>query len=396
MSIALRTAAVLAFSATLLAQVPQQIARRTVGWPNPTAQGSATLEATVYFPAVIQGNVATVQPTPGGWPVVVFLHGYGLLGADYNVFATSLTEAGFVVVLSDTSQWDYFGQAADGKALYGALSAANQQAGGFYEGSFDMGRVAIVGHSMGGANVANVLLDNPGYGCGMALSPVLPPGSDLTQVHVPVGVVAGEGDFVTPWVWHALPYYQGLTQHESMRFLHVLDAACDHMNFVGLAGGNDAALEFTLGATVGFLRHCLSGDPMALESVLGPGVLAHADLMHSQHEVATPQLWLAAPATIGQQTRISLQVEGGPAALFAAGGLVPAIPTDFGPLGIDPASAFLLAIGLANAVDRVDVLLWLPYDPSFVGMPLALQGLGTGLVASHAVFGNAVLTLVRD
>ena len=60
----------------------------------------------------------------------MFLHGFALLGNSYQPLGTRWAEQGFVVVLSNTTQFDNLGQEADGRALFPALLAANAAAGG--------------------------------------------------------------------------------------------------------------------------------------------------------------------------------------------------------------------------------------------------------------------------
>ncbi len=373
----------------------QMVDQQTVSWPNTTGLGSPLLTATVHHPAVATANGTALAPHAGGWPVVVFLHGYGRLGADYAVLGRGLAQAGFVVVLSDTSQWDYLGQAADGIALHAALAAANAEVGGAFEGGLDLQRVALVGHSMGGANVANVLIANPGYRCGLALAPVAPVGTDVTAVQVPFGVVVGQGDWLTPWDVHALPYYQAVTNHGSFKFLHVLGDDCDHMNVAGIGTVDDPIFAGILGTARGFLQHCLElVDVFGLEEVFGPDVMADGGLAAHYREIAVPQMWLPKPIRLGMRARVSVAGAGGPAALLAASGLVPGVPTPFGLLAVDPATAFPVATGVSDATNRADLAIDVPADPSLVGLPVALQGMASAASAPF-LFGNARLTAVQ-
>jgi predicted esterase len=396
--ISLRIVLALAMIVPAAAQSPLEVGHRSVAWPNTTGVGSPLLDSVVYYPSPVAGEdvpIAASTANPQGWPVVVFLHGYGLLGSDYSDLTTKWVRAGFVVVLSETSQWDYFGQAADGRALHSAVIAADIETGGPFEGALDAHRMAIVGHSMGAANVGNVLVNNPGYRCGLAFAPVAPLGTDLTLVTVPFGILAGAGDSVTPWSWHALPYYLSLTSHGSFKFLHVLGDDCDHMNFVGLETTEPHLFDTTAITSIGFLQHCLDVQPNGLESVFGPDALADLYLDHAVREVVVPQVWVASTLQIGTRTRVSMVVEGGPAVLLAAAALSPAIPTPFGDLLLDPASLFVASIGQADAFDRADMVVDVPADPMLVGLPIALQALGNGL-GDIVLLGSATLTSLQQ
>jgi len=383
-----------ALTVSAVAQGPQAIGQRDVAWPNPTGNGTPVLDSVVYYPAISSGVNAPVAPSVDGWPVIVFLHGYGFLGSAYTALATSWAEAGFAVVLSETSQWDYFGQAHDGRALHEAVLAANDAAGGPFEGAFDVARMAIVGHSMGAANVANVLIANPGYRCGFAFAPAAPLGSDLTQVHVPVGIVAGDGDSVTPWSWNAMLFYQSLTQHGSFKFLRVFGDDCDHMNLVGLTSTAPQILEATTKTSIGFLLHCLGVGTTGLEQVFGAAAMTQPDDPHTFREMVVPQMWLSSALRTGVRSQISIAVDNGPAVLFAAGALIPGLLTPYGILSIDPTTAFPAAIGFSDQEGRADLPMNLPADPSLVGLVVAFQGSGAGL-GSQFVLGSSTLTQVE-
>lgn len=384
----------LALLVPVAAQAPLAVGRTTVAWTNPTSSGSPVLDAVVYYPALTSGAGVPIAAHPAGWPVVVFLHGYGLVGSDYAALAAAWADAGFVVVLSNTSQWDYFGQAADAIALHGAVGAANAQSGGLFAGALDMGRVALAGHSMGGANVANALIGNPGYRCGIAFAPVAPLGSDLSLVHVPFGIFAGLGDWVTPWDQHASLVYQGLTAHGSYKFLRVLGDDCGHMNLVGLTTDFPEYFAAAMAGSIGFLQHSMDLESRGLEVLFGPSAEQDPTLDHSLREVAIPQMWLAGDLLIGVRTRVSMAVTGGPAALLAAVSMSPAIPTPFGTLLIDPVSLAPVAVGTADTLDRVDLAIDLPANIALVGLAIAFQGVGSG-ASNPFVLGNATMAVVQ-
>lgn len=387
----------LALSAPLPGQFPPPVIHpvgwRTVAWTN-TGAGSPVLDATVFYPAVTAGASMAVKPQTGGWPVIVFLHGFGLLGSDYATLAQAWAETGFVVVLSDTAQWNYIGQAEDGHALHAAVVAANSEPGGPFLNRLDLTRTALAGHSMGGANVGNVLIDNPGYRCGLALAPLLPPGAALAQIDVPFGMLVGTGDWLTPAATEAQPYYLGVTGHGSFKFLRIFDDSVDHMNFVGLTAAAPELLGTTVACSLGFLRHCLHGDPHALDQVFGEVVVTDPETVSLLREVALPQLWLDAPLQIGTVGRVRIAVEAGGAALFAASSLIAPVPTPFGLLRIEPLSAFPVGFAFSDAFDRADVPVGVPADAGLIGLPVAFQAFGT-VVGGEPILGSATLTSIE-
>ena len=111
-------------------QGPLAVGTRDVSWSNSTGQGSSTLAARVLYPAATATTNAPILPQPGGWPTIVFLHGFAVLGNSYATLGANWAQQGFLVVLSNTMQFDNQGQEYDGRALFAALQAANTAPGG--------------------------------------------------------------------------------------------------------------------------------------------------------------------------------------------------------------------------------------------------------------------------
>lgn len=367
--------------AAATAQAPLPVGVRTLALPNPTGQGSSSLSVRVLYPATAAGTDTPLLARPGGWPTIVFLHGFTLLGNNYQQpLGTRWAERGFIVVLSNTAQFDNIGQEADGRALFPALQAANATPGGPFVGGLDLTRVALSGHSMGGGNVANVLANNPGYRCGFAFAPVPPRGNNGALVTVPIGVVAGNGDTIAPPTTNALPYYQSLTAFGDLKLLYLLNGDATHTNLAGLfLSGATATAVFQRAADVGlgFLQHGLDADPTGLEAALGPAALAEPRLVTCDRVFALAQAWAAAPLAIGTTMRASAGLDPGPGGLGAAlAPRVAPVPTPFGDLRLDPLLAFVLQAGLVGTERRLDVAITLPLDPTLVGATVALQAFG--------------------
>lgn len=372
-------AAVLSIAAT--AQTTLSVGTRAVAWANPTAHGSVTLAATVHYPALTAGVDVPLLPRPGGWPVVVFLHGYGLLGNAYAALAGAWASSGFVVVLSDTCQFDWDCQEQDGRALYSAVIAQNAATTSPFFGAFDVARIGLAGHSMGGTSIGNLLAANPGYRCAMTLAPATPFGSNASAITIPFGIVVGEADNVTPPLGYAQPYYNAVTSHGSLKFLYLLDAACDHLNVSGLtplpwSPVTTQVFERSVAVSRGFLQHCLRAGPTGLESAIGPAALADPHFSSLQREALIPQMWTDARFRLGTSTRVSIAIEGAFAGLFASPAAIAPFPTGIGDLEIDPTLAFSLGIGFSNPDQRVDLVVNIPNDPLLLGTDVAMQSLG--------------------
>jgi len=376
-----------ALSLAAQAQTAFAVGTRSVAWPNPTALGSTVLAATVHYPALTAGVDAPVLPRPGGWPVVVFLHGFGFLGNSYVALAERWASTGFVVVASDTCQWDWDCQEADGRAIYSAVLAATTDVADPFFGACDVARIGIAGHSMGGMSVGNVLATNPGYRCGMAIAPVTPFGPSPASITVPFGIVVGEADTITPWLSYSQPYYDAVTAHGSMKFLYLIDSAGDHLNVGGLSPlpwstTTTEAFERSADVCRGFLQHCLRADPTGLEEAIGPAAITDPLMTSLQREIAVPQMWTDSRFHLGATTRMSIAIDGVFAGVFASPNAIAPLPTGIGDLEIDLNSAFLLAFGLANSEQRVDIVLAIPNDPLLITAQVALQSLGESPVGS--------------
>lgn len=359
------------------------IGQTEVAWVNNSGNGAAILDATVHYPAVAPAVNAPVLPTTTGYPVVVFLHGWGRLGSEYYRMGQELASLGIVAVMMNTAQFSYLEMEADTRAMFGAIDAANSEVGGFFEGAMDMSRVGLMGHSMGGAVLSYVLNEapnasasNPGYKCALGLAPVNPSIALAgTEVTVPIGLVSGQGDILTPPATHAIPYYAALVPAQGLKFHYQLNANCTHMNLVGLEQVNPAVFERTIKIAKGFFGQFLSGNVLGLEAVLGVDGESDPNLVLVEMDSAEPQSWGSDQLRVGQTTRISVAAETGFAGLIVANSLAPPQPTLIGTLLVDSASAFSVGESWIPG-ERLDVLITVPPLPELIGSGLAVQGAG--------------------
>lgn len=380
----------------LSAQPPYPVGVRDFSFLNGSGKGSAWLTARIHYPAAAAGMDTPVLARPGGWPVVVHLHGYTALGSFYGPLGTGLAAAGFVAVMSDTAQFDAGLQELDGRALFAALVEAGRNIGGIFEGCLDMDRAGLLGHSMGGGNVGNVLAENPGFRCGFALSPVLPRSGNAARVSVPLGIAAGAGDPTTPWETCALPYYQALTAYRGLKFFYLLDGDCDHLNVAGLFLSGTASNEVfqrVLSVALGFFGRFLGGEASGLEQALGPAALQEPRLLSLSLELESPEPWASAPVRIGKTARISVAAEPGAAGLLVAA-RPGALPTRFGTLLLEEATLQLLFAGLAGPERRIDWSFSLPADPFLVGLSLYAQAFGATSLAPVRLGASARFEVV--
>ena len=113
-------------------------------------------------------------------------------------------------------------------------------------------------------------------------------------------------------------------------------------------------------------------------------------------EIAAPQVWPAAALVVGQTTRISVASEAGPCGVITANGFAAApVPTPFGNLLLDGASAFVAISSVAGSDKRADASLSVPASPSLVGLRLPVQAYGVARGGAVAL-GNATELVVGN
>ncbi|MFO1050589.1 MAG: hypothetical protein U1F36_00075 [Planctomycetota bacterium] len=394
----LTTLAVLAVgTATPSQSPPYAVGVRDVAWSNSTGSGSASLTARVHYPATLAGPTTPILPRTGGWPVVVFLHGFAAVGSLYGSLGDALASEGYVTVMSNTAQFDNVGQEHDGRALFSAVVAANGAAAGPFAHALDVTRIGLAGHSMGGGNTANVLAANPGYRCGFTFAPTTARGSNARLVTVPFGIVVGTGDSTAPWQTYAQPLFTGLTAFTGLKQLLLLNGDCNHTNVAGLfvTGGSGAEVFARARDTaLGFFARYLRDEAGGLEDVVGGSVRAEPRLVSLFVSIETSEVWPAAAIRSGAQTRISVAAEPGPCGVLAAAAFG-SLPTPFGELRLDPGSLFVAFTGSASAERRFDATLSLPADPSLIGARLPVQAFGATRAASSAL-GSATELVVTN
>ncbi|MFK7738771.1 MAG: alpha/beta hydrolase family protein [Planctomycetota bacterium] len=371
-----------------------QVGFASVQWSNFSGSGSPTLDADVHYPALQAGG--PVVATAAGLPVVVFLHGYGLLGSDYAAIGDHLASYGYVSVMLNTAQFSYLDEVADARAMFDALTLANGTIGGPFEGRLDMSRIGLMGHSMGGAVVAYVVRDqlgsaanNPGYRCALALAPVDPQiAANGIEIRVPVGIVSGAGDLVTPPPQHASLFYAQVAPDEGLKFHYEMDAACGHMNLVGLDPNSPEVFVRMRRIAVGFFDQFLDVGVTGLESILGTDGASDPRLMQIHRSTVVPQMWIDGPGLqLGDTTGVRIATEPGFVGLAASDALGVPLPSPYGTILVDPATSFLVGAGFVGA-DPFKLSLTVPNNMALVGVGLALQCAGA-TINEPLLFGSA-------
>ena len=102
-------------------------------------------------------NTVEWHPTSGGpFPVVVFLHGANSSPLAYEPFLEKVARRGYVVVAPTFASNDLLGRAHDVRLLLDALTSSVDDPLGLPPSMTDTQRIALVGHSLGGADVLHV------------------------------------------------------------------------------------------------------------------------------------------------------------------------------------------------------------------------------------------------
>ncbi|MBK8977737.1 MAG: hypothetical protein IPM29_17660 [Planctomycetes bacterium] len=379
------------------AQAPYAVGVRDVAWSNPTGRGSATLAARVSYPAASAGRDVPVLARAGGWPVVVFLHGFAVQGRSYSALADALATAGYVVVANDTAQFASGTQALDGAAYLPALRNVNVAPGGPFQGALDVARVGLAGHSMGGGNTGSALAAEPGYRCGFCFAPVTPTAAELQAIRVPVGILVGTGDVIAPWQTWSEPYYAGLSAFTGTKSLTLWNGDATHTNVVGLfvtGGTGQQVFERAVTTALGFFDRWLRDGSTGLEDVLGLAARAEPRLVELRIAVEAPQVFGSTGPRLGVTSRVSVVAEPGRALALAAARFAPQpLSTPVGLLALETATLFVAFDGAAGVERRFDAPLPVPLDPALAGVEIPLQALGASLAEPVLLGGTARLTV---
>jgi predicted dienelactone hydrolase len=226
----------------------------------------------------------------GGYPVIVFSHGFGGCGTQSTFLMEALARAGYLVLapnhadarcggaarrgtgarpeepFRDAAKWTDATYKERGEDVRAVLDEVLRS--GFQGLSLDAGRVGLAGHSLGGYTVLGLAGAWPAWKDArvkavLALSPFCTPllgKGDLAAMKVPVMYQGGTRDFgITPSVKRPGGAYD---RSAAPKFLVELDAA-GHFAWTNLAPEHHATIE---SFSVAFFNRYVKGmlpDPLA-------------------------------------------------------------------------------------------------------------------------------------
>ncbi|MEZ5987924.1 MAG: hypothetical protein R3F30_02110 [Planctomycetota bacterium] len=383
--------------APLAAQTPYPVSYKDFAFSNTTSKGSKSLLARVFYPAKTQAPDQPLLTRTGGWPTIMFMHGYQKYGNQYWELAYWAASTGRVIVLADTAPDDLQLQIDDAIAIYPSLVAANKDSKSFLYGAMRTDRMILSGHSTGAAHVFHVLADNPGYIAGISYGPFL--GFDLKytqsvtpKVKVPVLILSGTGEKITPWQQHALGAFNQLTSFEGIKLLYLLGAECNHYNVIAYQLGTTTdkecfdAIHETVG---GFVDFIVDQDPQTLEQVCGEASRQRKRWYGTFIDVVEPYEWRTGSLSIGKLARIQVAAKPGQAFHMLAFGNPVALPTTWGILRCDPISIAFLGFQPVPTSGHQVLPMLIPNLPGLKGLPFVFQVLAPGRNGDR--LGNAML-----
>lgn len=189
------------------------------------ARGNRNIPAEVYYPTDGNGN-----PAQGSFPVIVFGHGFVMVYSAYQNLWEQWVPKGYIMVFPTTEGAlfptpNHSNFAADLSYLVGAIQSENTNANSDLFGIV-ANSSALMGHSMGGGCSFLAAANNSSIKTVIGLAPAETNPSAISaspQITVPVLVLSGERDGVTPPADNHLPMYN--------------DAGADCKVFVSVLGG---------------------------------------------------------------------------------------------------------------------------------------------------------------
>lgn len=373
----------LVLAAVALGQHP--VGERSTSFLNPTNKGSRQLDATVYYPARSFGQNAPPLLRPGGYPTLVFLHGFNARGKDYIDLGAALAQHGYVIVMQDTATSNLELQVLDGIAMYPALERANVRTSEFLRGMFDTKRMAVGGHSTGASNTFRVLADNPGYLTGIAVAPWVGDPNYLNRhaprVREPMLTVVGKGDRIAPWQRHALHVFGQTTSYSQIKILHLLDDRCNHSSTIAWAKSSDPitkrVFENAVRVVRSMLDHYLRGDKSAFDRVIGGDARNQEFFSDVRFEIESPQYWKAGEEKIGTPFKAVIVARPGLGIHMFAKTVVE-IQTPLGLWILDPATTNLLFVGTVGTEQQLPLQIQIPNDLNLVGLFIPFQAVANG------------------
>ncbi|MFP8907507.1 bis(hydroxyethyl) terephthalate hydrolase [Streptomyces atacamensis] len=166
---------------------------------------------TIYYPTTTSdGTFGAVAISPG----------YTADQSSMAWYGPRLASQGFVVFTIDTNT-RYDQPASRGDQLLAALDYLTQRSS--VRGRIDSGRLAVMGHSMGGGGSLEAAKDRPSL---KASIPLTPWNLDKTwrEITVPTFIIGADGDSIASVSSHAEPFYESLPSSTDRAYMELNNA----------------------------------------------------------------------------------------------------------------------------------------------------------------------------
>jgi dienelactone hydrolase len=256
---------------------PYSVGKRQVTVTRPSGQ---TFTSLFYYPATQPGNNTPVDPSGSPYPAITFGHGFLQPPSNYESTLMHLASWGYFVMASE-SYTGFFPNhalfAADLSHCLTWLEEQNNLAGGELEGLLDVANYGASGHSMGGgcsilaiANDSRIRVLANLAAAETSTSAI----AAMEQITVPVRLIAGTDDSITPVEQHGALMYDNGNAPKQLP-LQQGGFHCGYLDFnvFGCDSGSMSRavqLALTRRDLTAFFNLYLKGDQSVWREVWGP------------------------------------------------------------------------------------------------------------------------------
>ncbi len=256
------------------------------GWRDVTVTrpNGSTFTAALYYPASASGAGAPLNPSGGPYPAVSFGHGFLQAVEQYQSTLAHLATWGFLVIASRSEGGlfpNHANFAADLRHCLTYLQTANGTPSSWLYGQVRTDRFGLSGHSMGGGASILAAAADTRVRCvaNLAAAETNPSAvSAMGSVSVPISLIAGDDDTITPVGTNGqLMYNAGRAPKQLPIIRGGFHCGFVDANFLFCDSGaltRPAQLAITRRLLTAFFRLYLADDASVWRAVWGPEFFA--------------------------------------------------------------------------------------------------------------------------
>jgi hypothetical protein len=183
----------------------------SVGWTdlNIPETGNETLPIAIYYPSVVAGEGSNPNMTDSPYPTMLFIPGYSTTIDSYRNFASFVASWGFVFTLvgSDPDALDSE-RAADTINTLNWLDTQNDNSSFKLTQTMNESAFGVAGHSLGGEAAIEVARSDSRLRVLILIAPFTVSPGGTAYINVPLLILVGSADTITPPIYMAYPLYQ--------------------------------------------------------------------------------------------------------------------------------------------------------------------------------------------